>query len=187
VSSSSPDQAELRPDGQTEWFTKEVHPHDGQLKAWLRCSFPSVRDVDDIVQESYLRIWKAKAAQPIQSAKAFLFKVARHAALDLLRKKHSILIAPLGDLSDLHVIDEAPNAAEALGTKEKLDLLADAVVALPTRCRDVILLHKIKGFSQKEVAAQLGMSERTVENHCRLAVKRCGEFLRARGVSSFGL
>ncbi|HRE79927.1 MAG TPA: sigma factor, partial [Opitutaceae bacterium] len=68
----------------TRWFTTEVHAHEASLRTHLRAAFPRARDVDDLVQESYLRVWKAQASRPILSAKAFLFKVARHAALDLL-------------------------------------------------------------------------------------------------------
>ena len=51
--------------------------HDDHLKAYLRTSFPTVRDVDDIVQESYLRIWRRQSIQPVRTAKAFLFTIAR--------------------------------------------------------------------------------------------------------------
>lgn len=66
---------------QAQWFANEVHAHASQLKAYLRGAFPSVRDVDDVVQESYLRIWKARAIHPIESAKTFLFTIARRVAL----------------------------------------------------------------------------------------------------------
>ncbi len=168
-----------------DWFEKEVHAHDGQLKSWLRGNFPAVRDVDDVVQESYLRLWKARATQPVRSAKAFLFKIARHVAYDLLRRNKTSPVDPLGDLAILHVIDDRPNAAEALATQEKLDLLVDAVVALPDRCREIIILHKIKGLPQKEIARQLDLSERTVENQCLLALRRCEQYLRAHGLQSF--
>src|SRR5687768_13764521 len=60
----------------------------------------------DVVQECYLRIWKAKAQQPIVSAKAFLFRVARNVVLDGLRRSYISPIAPVGDLAALAVIDE---------------------------------------------------------------------------------
>jgi RNA polymerase sigma factor (sigma-70 family) len=170
--------------GRELWFRQEIRAHEATLKGYLRGTFPSVRDIDDVVQESYLRIWKARGAHPIRSAKAFLFKVARHVALDLVRKRKASRVDPLGDLSGLHVIDDGPDPSETASIQEKLDLLADAVISLPLRCREVIILHKIKGFSQKDVAAKLGLSQRTVENHCQSGVRRCEQYLRARGIKS---
>jgi RNA polymerase sigma-70 factor (ECF subfamily) len=71
---------------EARWFADEVHRHELALKAYLRGSFPSVRDIDDVVQESYLRVWRARLAHPIHSTKSFLFQVARHLALDLVRR-----------------------------------------------------------------------------------------------------
>jgi RNA polymerase sigma factor (sigma-70 family) len=169
--------------GRELWFRQEVYAHESTLKGYLRGTFPSVRDIDDIVQESYVRIWKARGAHPIQSAKAFLFKVARHVALDLVRRNKTSRIDALGGSSALRVIDDGPDPRDTASIREKLDLLADAVVSLPPRCREVIILHKIKGLSQKEVAAKLGLSERTVENHCQSGVKRCERYLRALGIT----
>lgn len=168
-----------------QWFAEEVHAHDGQLKAYLRGTFPSVRDIDDVVQESYLRIWRAKAAQPIHSAKAFLYKVARHLALDTIRKHGNSPLDTVGDFAVSRVIDTSPDAVEALITKEMLHRLADAIAALPDRRREVVILHKLKGFPQKEVAAQLNLSLRTVEKHCLKGLKHCAEHLRARGITGF--
>jgi RNA polymerase sigma-70 factor (ECF subfamily) len=160
-----------------------VHPHGPQLKAYLRGKFPSVRDVDDVVQESYLRVWKRQAVQPIQSAKSFLFMVAQRIAVDLLRRNRSSPIDPLGSFAASSVLDEAPNAAEALSSREKLDMLLDAMAALPARCYQVLVLHKIEGLSQREVADRLGISERTVQCHTLTAIQRCEDHLRRRGVT----
>lgn len=65
-----------------QWFKDEVQPHDTSLRAYVRGRFPGLRDVDDVVQESFLRIWQARARQPIQSARAFLFRIARVHALN---------------------------------------------------------------------------------------------------------
>lgn len=66
---------------QSQWFANVVHAHDSQLKAYLRGVFRSVRHVDDVVRESYFRIWEARTVHPIESAKAFLFTIARRLAL----------------------------------------------------------------------------------------------------------
>ena len=169
----------------SRWFVEEVHPHDAQLKAYLRNSFPSVRDVEDVVQESYLRIWKSRAAQPIHSAKAFLFTVARHVALNLVDRQRSSPVSGVGDLAALPVMEDRPGVAEAAGTSEKVRLLVQALATLPPRCREITVLRKLKGVPQKEVAAQLGLAEKTVEEQVARGVKRCERFLRQHGVTSF--
>src|SRR5687768_12172623 len=107
----------------SKWFADEVHPHDASLKAYLRSSFPAVRDIDDVVQESYLRIWRSRAAQPIHSAKAFLFKVARHVALNLVDRQRASPVMVVGDLAALPVLDHGPGVVETVGRNEKLRLL----------------------------------------------------------------
>jgi len=57
---------------------------------------------------------------------------------------------------------------------------------LPARCREVVYLRKLKRLPQKEVAARLGISVRTVESQCALGMKRCEAYLRKHGIESFG-
>lgn len=166
------------------WFTEEVHPHDSALRSYLNGSFPTARgSVDDVVQESYLRILKARAEQPIQSARAFLFRVARNVVLDLLRHNRASPIDNVSHLEGLSVLEDSPDAAEIAARRERIGLLAEAIAELPRRCREIFILHKIKGFSRKEVAAQLGLSDRTVGVQSDRAVRRCADFLRGRGVN----
>lgn len=164
------------------WFTREVEPHGPLLKSYLRSKFPSVRDVDDVVQESYLRIWKARASQPIQSAKAFLFKVARNLALNVVQHERVSPIDVVADLSALPVLEEGPNAADAVCTREEISLLADGIEALPPRCREIFILRRLKSVPQKEIAQRLGISEQTVQVQVQRGVKHCAEFLRRHGL-----
>jgi RNA polymerase sigma-70 factor (ECF subfamily) len=165
-----------------QWFTQEVHAHDSSLRTYLRGAFPAVRDVDDVVQETYLRTWKACAAQPIRSAKAFLFTVARRLALDHVRRDRGSPIIAVGHLAELNVVEERADTLENLGRRERVQLLAEAIADLPDRCRDVFILYKIKGLPRKEAAAELGLSEKTVEAHTAKAMRHCEAFFRRKGV-----
>lgn len=168
----------------TRWFAEEVYPHDASLRSYVAGSFPAVREeVNDVVQESYLRIWKARAAQPILSARAFLFRIARNVALDLVRHHQASPIDSGSRLEGLTIIEDGLNVAEAAGRQERIRLLADAIAGLPRRCREVFILHKIKGYSRKEVADQLGLSDRTVGVQTERAVRRCADYMRRRGVN----
>lgn len=166
--------------GGSLWFVKEVHAHESSLRSYLRGSFPAVRDVDDVVQESYLRVWRACATQQIRSAKAFLFTVARRLALDQVRRERISPIESIGHLGGLSVLDDGPGLVEAVGQRERIQLLAQAIAALPERCRDVFILYKINGLSRKAAAARLGLSEKTVEAHTARAMRHCEEFLRRK-------
>jgi RNA polymerase sigma factor (sigma-70 family) len=164
------------------WFTQEVHPHEASLRHYLRGSFPGERDLDDVVQESFLRIWRARASRPIHSARAFLFRIARNLALDSARRRQVTPIVELRDLSGLPVVEESPGAGQALEGREKLLMLADAIEALPPRCREVVILRKLQHLSQRETAARLNLAEKTVEAQLARGLARCEDYLRRRGV-----
>lgn len=167
---------------QTRWFTEEVHPHDSSLKAYVRGAFPDVRDVDDVVQESYMRVWKRQGQRPIESVRAFLFKIARHLALNTLRHER---VSPFLDVTDSTVsgvMEDRPGIAEQACTHEETMILFAAIDALPGRCREVYILRKLRGISQREIARQLAISEQTVEVQIVRANHRCEAFLRKRGV-----
>jgi RNA polymerase sigma-70 factor (ECF subfamily) len=161
-----------------------VHSHDAALKAYLRVRFPDEGDVEDVVQESYVRVWKARAIEPIKSVKAFLFRVAQNIAVDRIRRSRVAMEAPVGNLPGYDVIDESTNVGESISAHEKEQLLAAAVSTLPARAHDIVILCKLNGLSHREAAEQLGIAERTVDEHLRRGMKRLGAELRKRGLHS---
>ena len=172
---------------QSQWFAKEVYAHNGQLKAYLRVSFPSVRDVDDVIQESYLRIWRARLTRPIHATKAFLFKIAHNLAIDVIREEQGVRTESFVDLEVLPVLglQDRSDAAALLRRKESIDLLSEALAALPNRAREIVFLRKFQAIPQREVAAMLGVSERTVEAQLAKGMRLCEDYLRKRDVKGF--
>ncbi len=82
-------------------------------------------------------------------------------------------------------MEDRPGVAETAGTNEKVHLLVQALATLPPRCREITVLRKLKGVPQKDVAARLGVAEKTVEEQVARGVKRCERFLRQHGITSF--
>lgn len=166
---------------QSRWFAEEIHSHEPLLRSYLKGHFPAVRDVDDVVQESFLRVWQRQAIKPIASAKAFLFKVGRHLALDTLRHERRSPFQDVSDLSGLDVIEEGADGAESATHNEEVAILMAAIESLPGRCREIYILRKLHRLPQKEIAEKLGISEGTVQVQIGRANRRCEEFFRARG------
>ena len=164
-----------------DWFAEHVQPHEPTLRAVLRRSYCSGSDVDDVVQESFLRVLRAHAKKPIRCGKSFLFAVARNALRDLIRRRGVIETIPVTETSVLPVLEAGPGVVDQVIRRQELDLLSEAVRSLPDRCREVFLLRKINGVSQKEIARRLSISENTVETLVAKGARRCADYVRAHG------
>lgn len=165
------------------WFADEVQPHESALRAYLRHRFPKVADVDDVVQESYIRLLRARQAGPIASAKSYLFTTARNVALALLRRPRIFSEEAVSDDSPLRLIESAPDAAELVSQRQEIALLLEAIDGLPSRCRAIFIMRKLEGVAQKEIARRLGLSEQTVQVQVARGARKCVEYLRSRGVT----
>lgn len=178
--------ASLRPTSDANhaaWFAREVQPHDGSLRAYLRKSLPCSADADDAAQETYVRLLRAKANDTIRSTKPLLFAIARNAVRDFFSFRARTHHIPITEAAVLPVLEEERGTIESLCHAQEIALLTEAINSLPERQREVILLRKIKGFSQKEIARLLGIAEHTVENLAVKGARRCADYLRDQGVA----
>jgi RNA polymerase sigma-70 factor (ECF subfamily) len=160
--------------------------NEAALKRFLRRFIKSREGADDLAQEAFLRAFAAESEREIVAPKAFLFKVARNLALNELAKLSSAATEPLGDFDGLEVLEDSNQAAvdDAVDGRERIRMLARAIAALPPQCAKVFILRKMQGLSQKEIAARLNISVRTVENHVALGLVRCKAYMRAHGGAS---
>lgn len=167
-----------------QWFAEEVQPHESQLRAWLRSKFPGLEDIDDLIHDVYVRVLHVRESAPerLYATKSFLFTIARNLAIDRLRKRNLIPFDPLaGETADTFA-EDLPGIAESVGRRQELQILAEAIRALPLRCREVMIMRKVYGWSQKKIAERLGISENTVETQVRTGVRKCIERLAQYGL-----
>lgn len=176
------DRAPLTDAGLTRWFSEEVKPIEPALRAYLLKRFPSLPDHDDLVQETYTRLMRARENGRLTYVKAFLFTAARNAAIDLIRRRRTVTYEPISELTELPALDEAPDVAATLERQQRLELLIEAVAALPERCRAVMMLRHLDGLRYKEIAERLGISPETVKVHMLKGVRDCTAFFKARGL-----
>jgi RNA polymerase sigma-70 factor (ECF subfamily) len=162
---------------QGRWFAAHVQPHEGMLRAWLANRFGTQLAIDDVIQESYMRLLRARAeGGELHSPKAFLFATARNLALDYVRRHHVARTDPLVETDFLNVLDDQ-DVTETVARNQELALLTEAIQTLPARCRQVFTLRTVYGLSQREIAEKLGISDRTVAAQLMIGVAKCTEFM----------
>lgn len=115
---------------------------------------------EDVVQESFVKLWQKEAAQP----RAFLYTAVRNACIDRLRAQ-----GWTGDIQPEDV-DGVMDDEEAQERSEREARLWAAIDRLPERCREAFLLSKRDGLRYKEIAQRMGISERTVEHQVEKAM-----------------
>ena len=167
---------------QARWFSEQVQPHEPALRAYLSKRFPALPDHDDLVQETYVRTLRAHAGGRVPCARAFLFTTARNAAIDLFRRRRGNAHEEISEFSVLPLLEEAPDLTETVEREQRLEVLLEAILALPERCRQVMMLRHLDGLAYKEIAERLGISPETVKVHMIKGVKDCTRFFRQRGL-----
>jgi RNA polymerase sigma factor (sigma-70 family) len=163
-----------------EWFAREILVHEDRLRRQLRCYLDRRADVDDALQEAYSRMLalSREERERMKSPVAFLFTIARNVSMDLHRRPSTLSIDAIGELDSRQLPDERPEPGEVLNATQERDRLRAAIASLPDRCREVIVMRKVQGKSQREIAMLLGITESTVEKHVANGVRLCAKFMR---------
>ncbi len=162
------------------WFSAQVQVHEPMLRAWLKGRFGAQVVLDDIVQETYVRVLRAQAAGELQVPKAFLFATARNLALDYLRRHHVSRTGPLVESDLSNVLDEQSDIPETVARNQELALLTEAIQTLPKRCRQIFTLRTVYGMTQRAIGEKLGISDRTVAAQLSIGVNKCTDFILRR-------
>jgi RNA polymerase sigma-70 factor (ECF subfamily) len=154
------------------WLARNVLPHEALIRARVRDISVFGLDIEDVIQETYTRILSVAALESIRHPKQYAVQTARAIVIDHARHSRVVSIAFTGSLESLALpVDEA-SAEERLEFQGEVAAVADALAQLPDRCREILILRRIEGLSQKEVAKRLNTSEKSVERHMTEAVRQ---------------
>ncbi|MGK5510465.1 RNA polymerase sigma factor [Brevibacillus formosus] len=126
-------------------------------------------NIDDLVQETFIRALKATQVTEIENPKTWLFAIARNVAIDERRKTK--LINWLPDIFLQHLVSHDKTPEESLMLSENKRLLYEMINQLKSSYRDVLILRGIKGLSSKETAEVLGWTEAKVNLTLHRAMK----------------
>lgn len=136
------------------------------------------REVEDIVQETYVRICQIEKKDNIKQPRSFLLKTAKNLAFDHLKKAETRLVDSVDDMTEFdYFVSADDDVFQQVATDKEFSQYCQAIRLLPVQCRKVFVLKKIYGYSQKEIVKKLDISESTVEKHIALGVKRCTYYM----------
>lgn len=168
-------------DSLDNWFAREILVHESALVAFLQRAWSNRAEIHDLRQETYIRVYEAAGKARPTTPRAFLFATARHLITDRLRRGRVVSIETMGDLDALNVLIDEMSPERRLDSHQVLRRLAEAFDRLPDRCREVVWLRRVQELSQKEVAARLGISEKTVEKQVAKGVRLIAGYFHGNG------
>ncbi|MBI2992598.1 MAG: RNA polymerase sigma factor [Gammaproteobacteria bacterium] len=140
-------------------------------------------DIEDIVQETYVRACQFQSKHAIKSPSAFMTKIARNLALDYVKRAEWRLTSSIdGDAESqlVQIQQPADEPFDKVASGEEFAHFCEAVRQLPIHCRRVFVLKKVYGHSQRDIARELNLSENTVEKHVAQGIKHCTHYMRKR-------
>lgn len=184
VPDTTREKADLRRPGSTmtaaqvrDWFVREVLPLEPALMQFLRHNWRNGSDVEDMLQDVYVRVCEAAFRELPHSSRAFVFTTARNLLIDRARTARVIPIEIADDLGAFEIAAEEPGAERSITAREELRLVWDALDRLSPRCREVVVLRRIEGISRRQIAIRLGITEATVAEHLAKGMNRLADIL----------
>ena len=170
----------MNQDALDDWFMREVLPLEPMLTRFLQRNWRHEAEIGDLRQEAYARVYEAAKRERPQLVKPFLFQIARNLMIDRLRRQSVVSLESMADVDWLNVSDDRPSAEAYVAARQELRLLQAALDKLPPRCRQVVLMRKVEGFSQREVAKEMGITIETVENQVAKGMRLLAQAIGGR-------
>jgi RNA polymerase sigma factor (sigma-70 family) len=172
-------------DERHEWFLNQIFRHRAALHRYLRRFTSGAEDIEDLVQEAYVRVYALPDYHAVGSAKALLFRIAHNLAIERARRQHSQATDSMADLEPLNVSTQEAPPDEQVDSRRRFESFCAAVDRLPPLCRRVFVLRKVYKLSHTEISEVLGVSHSTIEKHVAKGLLRCRDYLRESGLLDF--
>jgi len=158
---------ELR-DGDHAAFEMVFIAYFNKVKHFINGLLRSEDDAEELAQELFVKLWINHDTINLEkSFSTYLYVMARNAAINFLKSKF-VRESYANDLSNT---EEYVNSEDILYAKETDLLIKMTVSQMPDRRKQIYKLSRNEGLTNDEIASQLNISKKTVENQLSLALK----------------
>lgn len=150
-----------------EVYRQTYFEHSEYLRNFLFYKSGNMGLSEDLVQESFVKLWENCAKVTIDKAKSYLFTVANNLFLNSIQRQKVKL--KFEEFSDKNKFENDPQYI--LEEKEFKIKLETAIASLPEAQRVVFLMNRIDKKKYREIAEELGLSIKAVEKRMHMALK----------------
>ncbi len=140
--------------------------HAEKICYYLYYKYGDMEKAQDIVQDSFAKLWVNCSKILFKAAKSFLYKIANNASINALVHQKTVL--KYQQTKQKTYTNESPEFQ--MEQNEFMQLLNKAISDLKEGQREVFLLNRIEKKTYKEIAELLGISVKTVERRMHLAL-----------------
>jgi RNA polymerase sigma factor (sigma-70 family) len=170
------------------WLARNVLPHEALIRAKLRDMCLYDLDAEDVIQEMYAKFLALPSLDSIRYPRQYALLTARAIVIDHIRHSRVVSITSSGNLELLEIPEPDASSDERIEFQQEIQAVTAALEQLPKMCRETLILRRVEGLPQKEVARRLKISEKTVEKHMangvRLLIKVFGRGGKPRANTS---
>ncbi|TQV84311.1 RNA polymerase sigma factor [Exilibacterium tricleocarpae] len=152
--------------------------HATDLVRFLTRKLKNAQDAEDIAQNAFIRIQHLAEMGKLENPKAYLYQTASNLAIDQIRREklHSNYVQ--GEITRGLTGSETSQSStlspeRLLAARQDLTQMEQAITGLPLKCRQVFLLHRVKGMTYTEIARDMSISVSSVEKYILQALKAC--------------
>ena len=134
----------------------------------------SADDIDDLMQEAFLRLQAYRRDHVVENTEAFLVRTTLNLSAEQNRRarvRGGVVADPAQVLS---IVDPTPTPEEVYAGQQRLRRARAGLNRLSARSRQVFLMHRVDGLSYAQIAEELQISVSMVEKH----IARASFFMR---------
>jgi len=161
-------------------FVAEIEKQHGQrLRRFLASRLRHrAADVQDLVQEVFLRLLRIEHHETIRSSEAYLYTIAFHVLHQHVLRR-SAMPEAVEITALINELESAPgnDPARQFETQQQLEELQAALQQLSPKAQAVLLLHRRDGYSLEEIGVQLGFSRAMAAKYLSKALLHCRQRL----------
>jgi RNA polymerase sigma-70 factor (ECF subfamily) len=137
---------------------------------------------EDIVQTLFIQLYEKNNLNTVDNIEGYLLRSVRFKCIDHIRSEKKLISLPINEITE-----ESVNIPYEITEEEIEPLFHYYAAKLPPRIREVFLLSRVSKLSYKEIAEELNISQKTVENQMGSALKKLRTILRDEHYFLFSL